>query len=173
MVKIIQNCQNGLKLSRMIQNGQKWSKWSKMVQMVKNGGPDLKRARRTGPSARRARGTKSRGPKGLQLEVGARRAPRLLVFNIWAAHRPALLYHHLLDPTFLTPSGQKWLRTVFGRGVFWDLPVTCGGYPKKKIDLKVGDAPIFVSFHNLLFNPCFCFVQIWTKTLALVYKVRS
>ena len=69
----------------MIQNGQKWSKWSKMVQMVKNGqngGPDLKRARRTGPSARRARGTKSRGPKGLQLEVGARRAPRLLVANI-------------------------------------------------------------------------------------------
>ena len=33
-----------------------------------------------GLSARRARRTKSRGPKGLQLEVGARRAPRLL-FN--------------------------------------------------------------------------------------------
>ena len=32
-----------------------------------------------GLSARRARRTKSRGPKGLQLEVGARRAPRLLV----------------------------------------------------------------------------------------------
>ena len=31
-----------------------------------------------GLSARRARRTKSRGPKGLQLEVGARRAPRLL-----------------------------------------------------------------------------------------------
>ena len=60
-------------------NGRKWSKWSKMV---KNGGPDLKRARRTGLSARRAQRTKSRGPKGLQLEVGARRAPRLLVFNI-------------------------------------------------------------------------------------------
>ena len=51
-------------------------KWSKMVKMVKNGGPELKRARRTGLSARRA---KSRGPKGLQLEVGARGAPRLLV----------------------------------------------------------------------------------------------
>ena len=35
-----------------------------------------------GLSARRARRTKSRGPKGLQLEVGARRAPRLLVNNI-------------------------------------------------------------------------------------------
>ena len=32
-----------------------------------------------GLSARRARRTKSRGPKGLKLEVGARRAPRLLV----------------------------------------------------------------------------------------------
>ena len=54
-------------------------KWSKMVKMVKNGRPDLKRARRTGLSTRRARKTKSRGPKGLQLEVGAQRAPRLLV----------------------------------------------------------------------------------------------
>ena len=34
-----------------------------------------------GLSARRARRTKSRGPKGLHLEVGARRAPRLLVTN--------------------------------------------------------------------------------------------
>ena len=45
-------------------------------------GPDLKQARRTGLSARRARRKKSRGPKGLQLEVGARRAPRLLSL-IW------------------------------------------------------------------------------------------
>ena len=49
-------------------------------------GPDLKRARRTGLSARRARRTKSSrpegpkaGPKGRYLEVGARRAPRLLL----------------------------------------------------------------------------------------------
>ena len=48
----------------------------------KIGGPDLKRAQRTGLSARRAQRTKSRGPKGLQLDVGARRAPRLLVCNI-------------------------------------------------------------------------------------------
>ena len=48
--------------------------------MVKNGRPDLKRAQRTGLSARRTRRTKSRGPKGLQLEVRARRSPRLLVF---------------------------------------------------------------------------------------------
>ena len=51
--------------------------------MVKNGGPDLKRAQRTGLSARRARRTKWKGPKGLQLEVGARRAPRLLVLDIF------------------------------------------------------------------------------------------
>ena len=36
-----------------------------------------------GLSAIRARRTKSRGPKGLQLEVGARRAPRLLVSNMF------------------------------------------------------------------------------------------
>ena len=44
-------------------------------------GPDLKRARRTGLSARRVQRMKSRGLKGLQLEVGARRAARLLVFE--------------------------------------------------------------------------------------------
>ena len=33
-----------------------------------------------GLSARRAQRTKSRGPKGLQLEVGARRAPRLVAY---------------------------------------------------------------------------------------------
>ena len=59
----------------MVKIGLKWSKMVKIVKMVKNGGPELKRARRTG---RRARRTKSRGPKGLQLEVGAQRAPRLL-----------------------------------------------------------------------------------------------
>ena len=58
--------------------------------MVKNSGPDLKRAQRTGLSARRARRTKSRGPKCLQLEVGARRAPRLLVINI-AKMKPTAL----------------------------------------------------------------------------------
>ena len=36
-----------------------------------------------GLSARRARRTKSRGSKGLQLEVGAQRAPRLLVLDNW------------------------------------------------------------------------------------------
>ena len=40
-----------------------------------------------GLSARRARRTKSRGPKGLQLEVGARRAPRLLVAHNTSTHR--------------------------------------------------------------------------------------
>ena len=75
--------QNGPKWSKMVQNGPNGRKWSKMV---KNGGPDLKRAQRTGLSARRARRTKSSrpegpkaGPKGHYLEVGAGRAPRLLV----------------------------------------------------------------------------------------------
>ena len=44
-----------------------------MVKIVKNGRPDFKRARLTGLSARRARRRKSRGPKGLQLEVGGQR----------------------------------------------------------------------------------------------------
>ena len=61
----------------MVQNGNnKWSKWSKMV---KNGEADLQRVQRTVLCAQRARRTRSRGPKGLQLEVGVRRAPRLLV----------------------------------------------------------------------------------------------
>ena len=55
----------------MVENGPNGQKWSKMV---KDGGPDLKRAQRTGLSARRALRTKLRGPKGLQLEVGARSA---------------------------------------------------------------------------------------------------
>ena len=38
-----------------------------------------------GLSARRARRTKSRGPKGLQLEVGVRRAPRLLMSYIFCS----------------------------------------------------------------------------------------
>ena len=82
---------NGKKLpkkwSKMVENGPNGRKWSKWSKMVKNGGPDLKQAQRTGLSARRARRTKSRGPKGLQLEVGARRAPRLLVYNNIAKKR--------------------------------------------------------------------------------------
>ena len=50
--------------------------------MVKKNGQKW-RARRTGLSARRAQRMKSRGLKGLQLEVGARRAPRLLVLRIF------------------------------------------------------------------------------------------
>ena len=70
MVEIAKNGQSGLKWSKMLQHGltlskmfhncelwSKWSKmvtkngqnglkWSKMVKMVKNGGPDLKRAQR-------------------------------------------------------------------------------------------------------------------------------
>ena len=84
--KIVKNGQNG-------QNGQKWLKvdknglrWSKMVKIV----------RQTGLSAQRARRTKSRGPKGLQLEVRVRRAPRLLVFHI-----SFIIYfiHHIFHPS--------------------------------------------------------------------------
>ena len=59
-----------VKMVKSGKNGQKWSK------MDKNGGLDLKRAQNIGLSAQRAGKTKSRGPKGFQLEVGA---PRLLV----------------------------------------------------------------------------------------------
>ena len=59
----------------MFKNGQIGLKWSKMVKMVKKDGADLKQALRTGLSARKAGMTKSRGPKGLQLEVGPRRGP--------------------------------------------------------------------------------------------------
>ena len=83
MYKMVKNGRNGKKLpkkwSKMVENGPNGRKWSKWSKMVKNGGPDLKQAQCTGLSARRARRTKSRGSKGLQLEVGARRAPRLLV----------------------------------------------------------------------------------------------
>ena len=90
LTKMVKIAKNGPKGSKMVHNGPKWSKlvkhgknglkWSKMVQngqnCKKNGGPDLKRARRTGLNARR---TKSRGPKGFQLEVGPRSGPRLPV----------------------------------------------------------------------------------------------
>ena len=83
----------------MVQNGPNGRKWSKMV---KNGRPDLKRAQRTGLSARRARRTKSRGPRGLQLEVGARRAPRLLVFYILYSCLVAIPINLALTRDFLS-----------------------------------------------------------------------
>ena len=67
-----------------------------------------------GLSARRARRTKSRGPKGLHLEVGARRAPRLLVpYNstplpcyqsaeIFSSSSNANLYHVVIDRVLLS-----------------------------------------------------------------------
>ena len=57
MVNKCQNNQHRIKRSKMVQHGQNALKWSKMVKkvnMVKNGGPDLKRARHTGVSTRRA-----------------------------------------------------------------------------------------------------------------------
>ena len=51
-------------------------------------------------SARRTRRTISRGPKGLQLEVGARRAPRLLVHH----NLQCLCARHSSEKSFLHPS---------------------------------------------------------------------
>ena len=49
-----------------------------------------------GLSTRRTRRTKSRGPKGLQLEVGARRAPRLLVYTYFLDSNQTLVWHYSL-----------------------------------------------------------------------------
>ena len=78
--------------------------------MVNNGGRDLKRARRTGLSARRARRTKSRGPNGLQLEVGARRAPRL-VDGIYMTMSQEILFTASI---FISWRIQYLLETVHG-----------------------------------------------------------
>ena len=69
-------------MAHLHKNGLFSKKWPIFQKCPIFTGPNLKRARHTGLSARMARKTKSRGPKGLQLEVGARRAPRLLVCHI-------------------------------------------------------------------------------------------
>ena len=82
-----------------------------------------------GLSAWRVRRTKSRGPKGLQLEVGARRAPRLLVITIRA------------------PVGANKDVWIFGRKV------------KAHMEVKVGDGYFpgsswqILAFQNLNWNP--------------------
>ena len=63
--------------------------------------------RHTGLSARRARRTKSGGPKGLQLKVGARKAPRLLVNSI-------LLYpSYFLDKVQSSPLARSYFEKFF------------------------------------------------------------
>ena len=69
MVKIAKNGQNGLKWSKIVQNG---PKWSKMVKITKNG-PKCSKMVQNGP----------KWSKMVQLEVGDRRAPRLLVIYIF------------------------------------------------------------------------------------------
>ena len=90
---------------KIVKNSEKKnsSKWYKMVKMVKHGGPDLKRARRTGLSARRAGRMKLRGLKGLQLEVWAQRAPRLLVCTIYTnVHKYSVyIYIHICSALHL------------------------------------------------------------------------
>ena len=49
MVQVVQNYQNGQKWSKGT-----WSKWHKTVEMVKHGGPDFKRVRRSGLSEGRS-----------------------------------------------------------------------------------------------------------------------
>ena len=82
---------------KIVKNSEKKnsSKWYKMVKMVKHGGPDLKRARRTGLSARRAGRMKLRGLKGLQLEVRPRRGPcTSSMYNIYKCTQIQCLYIH-------------------------------------------------------------------------------
>ena len=82
--------------------------------------PDLKQAWRTGLGAQRAQRTKSRGPKGLQLEVGPRRAPRLLVIHNLQYLKLCYLSSFITAEPILLPSTElvfyslfsTWLRTV-------------------------------------------------------------
>ena len=53
----------------MVQNYQKCSKWSKIAGSTYR------------PERRRARRTKSKGPKGLQLEVGAQTSSKFIFFD--------------------------------------------------------------------------------------------
>ena len=65
--------------SKNVLFSQKWPTFKKCPIFTR---PHLRRVRPTILSARRVRRTGSKGPKGLQLDVGARRAPRLLVMHI-------------------------------------------------------------------------------------------
>ena len=61
-----------------------------------------------GLSAQRARRTKSGGPKGLQLEFGAQRAPRLLVVHIsWHCILVKLHFCILGETVFLSVPGGE------------------------------------------------------------------
>ena len=69
-----------------------------------------------GLSARRVRRTKSRrpegpkgGPKGHRLEVGARRAPKLLVFNILFHSLCQLCAHSIQNRQFTCSGGVRGL----------------------------------------------------------------
>ena len=82
--------QKSPKITKKGKNHRKWPKYGKW--QVAENGPFLRAFQIPGGShglsARRAGRTKSRDPKGLQLEVRAQRAPRLLVgkiidINIW------------------------------------------------------------------------------------------
>ena len=90
-------------------------------------GPDLKRARCTGLSAQRARRTKLRGPKGLQLEVGARRAPRLLVAAYFCSHNSAAVIKKgcpaCVSPMQHTLQERTWSKKLGIRSRYWPDPV--------------------------------------------------
>ena len=79
--KIIKMVPNDLKWSKMVQSGEKWAKWSKNGQNRQKWSTWSKIVQNDPKWL--ARRTKSRGPKGLQLKVGAWRAPRLLVYHIF------------------------------------------------------------------------------------------
>ena len=122
-------------------NGRKWSKWSKMV---KNGGPDLKQAQRTGLSVWRAQRTKSRGPKGPQLEVGARRVPRLLVF----------LYLSV-DFWKLQWSGRLWRCKLQQCLEYWALDICILGhllFLNKRYEIPLTHSIWCDAFHSLILS---------------------
>ena len=109
-------------------------------QNPKNGGPDLKLARCTGVSTRRAGRTKLRGPEGLQLEVGAKQAPRLPVNFKRNIHLDWLLSFHRLPVSGARGqlSGLGWItntKCCASTNAKWHANTNTQFYAEKKTKL--------------------------------------
>ena len=77
----------------------------------------------TGLSARRARRTKSTGLKGLKQEVGARRSPRLLVYNIILFNSSTAKKKNGFAKKYLNASIQgSWSAICYHNPTFAGLP---------------------------------------------------